>query len=137
MVSREVALRLWVPMARPGSWESPAAPPSSKGEYNDPGSIWAEDPGASGRAGRAMEARVGGYGEGAPWCNRSAVEGSQRIDFFSGLDTSSRASFVLKARTCEMGLGKERLLSMKGGGGSSTRFFQVTILGLSAQVILA
>jgi hypothetical protein len=60
-----------------------------------------------------MKARVGRYGGGF-WSNRSAGEGSWRIDFFSCPDLSSRAPFFLTARTCEVGLGKERLLSMRG-----------------------
>ena len=52
-----------------------------------------------------MRVRVGRYGGGGSWSNRSAGERSWRIDFFSGLDPSSHASFFLMARTCEMGLG--------------------------------
>jgi hypothetical protein len=70
-----------------------------------------------------MGARVEGYGGGRSWSNRSTVEGSWRIDFFSGLDPSSSFSFYLMARTCEVGLvGKRAFIH---DGGSSTRFFQV------------
>jgi hypothetical protein len=55
-----------------------------------------------------------------------AVEGSWRIDFFSGLDPSSCVSFFLTATTCEVGL-RERKAPMGGGGKCSTRFFQITI----------
>jgi hypothetical protein len=72
-----------------------------------------------------MRVRVGRYGGGGSWSNRSAGERSWRIDFFSGPDLSSRASFFLTARTCEVGLRKERLLTLRGV--SSTRLFQVTI----------
>ena len=72
-----------------------------------------------------MRVRVGRYGGGGSWSNRSAGERSWRIDFFSGRDLSSRASLLLTTRTCEMGFEKEKLLSMMGV--SSTRFSQVTI----------
>ena len=63
-----------------------------------------------------MGARVGRFGGGGCWSNRSTGEGSCRIDGFSGMDLSSSASFFLTARTCEVGLGKERLLPMRGVG---------------------
>jgi hypothetical protein len=79
--------------------------------------------------GGATGARVGGYGGGGSKRNRSTVEGSWRIDL-SGPDLSSHVSSFLTAQTFQVGLGgKERLLSMGVGGGSSTRFFQVIIYG--------
>ena len=57
----------------PEGWESPPASPSIKGVHV-PGLIWAKDPGAG--TGRAMGARIGRYGGGSSWSNRSAVEGS-------------------------------------------------------------
>ena len=78
---------------------------------------------------RSMRARVGGYGGGGSWSNRSAVEGSWRINFFSGPDLSSLSSFFLKARTCEVGLGEIKAFISEWGGGSLTRVFQVTISG--------
>ena len=61
------------------------------------------------------------------------VLGSRKIDLFSGMYPSSCVSFILMARIYEVGLG-ERKAFIPGvyvcvcvGGGSSTRFFQVTI----------
>jgi hypothetical protein len=68
----------------------------------------------------------GGYRGVGSWSNMFAVEGSWRIDFFSGLDPSSCVSFFLTATTCEVGL-RERKAPMGGGGKCSTRFFQITI----------
>jgi hypothetical protein len=70
-----------------------------------------------------MGTRVGRFGGRGSWSNRSVVEESWRLISFSGLDISSCTCFFLMATTCEVGLGKERLLSMREGGGSSTRFF--------------
>jgi hypothetical protein len=116
-------------MAGPGSWRSPPAPPSGKGEYNSPSPVWAEDPGASDGTDRPW----GQDGGGGSWSNRSTVERSWRIDFFSGPNPSSCVSFILMARIYEVGLG-ERKAFIPGvyvcvcvGGGSSTRFFQITI----------
>jgi hypothetical protein len=58
-----------------------------------------------------MEARVGKYG----WVSR-VLEQQVLCCFFSGPDLSSCASFFLKVRTYEVGLGKKRLLSMRGEG---------------------
>ena len=118
MVSWEVALRLWVPMAGRESWGSLPAPPSSKGRYNGPSPTWAENPRAGASTGSTRGARVGGHGEGGSWSNRSIFEGSWRIDFFSGLDPSSHASFFLMARTCEVGLRERKVFIYESGGGS-------------------
>jgi hypothetical protein len=101
-------------MAGPGRWGSPV-PPSGKGGYNSPGPIWAKDPGASAGSGGAKGARVGGCGGVGSWSNRSIVEGSWRIDFFSGPDPSSHVSFFLKARTFEVGLGERKAFIHEGG----------------------
>jgi hypothetical protein len=93
MVSGEVALRLLVPVAGQGSCVSPPALPSGKGV-----------------------SRVGGYGGGGSWSNKSAVGWSWQMDFFSGPDPLSCVSFFLTARTCEGILGKERFLSVRGWG---------------------
>ena len=94
-------------MAGSGSYGSPPASPSGKGGgYNDPVPMWTEDPGAGAGTGGVMNSRVGGSGGGRLWSNSSTVEGSQRIDFFSGPDPSCRVSFFLMARTCKVGLGK-------------------------------
>jgi hypothetical protein len=61
--------------------------------------MWAKVPGAGAVTVRVMWARIGGYGSGGSWSNRSAVEGSWRINFFSGMDPSSHTSFFLMART--------------------------------------
>jgi hypothetical protein len=70
--------------------------------------MWAEDSGASAGTGRAMGARVVGCGGGGSWSNRSIVEGSWRINFFSGSDPSSHVSFFLVARTYKVGLGERK-----------------------------
>jgi hypothetical protein len=82
------------------------SPPSGKGGFKSPSPTWAEDPRASVNAGRAMGARVRGYGGGGSWSNWSTVKGYWRINFFSGPDTSSHVSLFLTARTCEVGLGE-------------------------------
>ena len=84
-----------------------------------------EDPRTGTGAGRAMGARVERFGGRGSWNNRSAVGESWKIRSFSDQDLSSRASFFLMARTCEVGLGKARLSSVRDGreGGSSIRFF--------------
>jgi hypothetical protein len=104
VVSGELALR------------SPPIPPSSEGGYDGLCLVWAEDPRTGTGTGRAMGPRVGRFGERGSWSNRSAVEESWRVRSFSGPDLSSRASFFLMARTCEVGLGKERLSSVRGEG---------------------
>jgi hypothetical protein len=53
-----------------------------------------------------MGARVRRFGARGSWSNRSVVEESWRIRSFLGLDLFSHASFFLRARTCEVGLGK-------------------------------
>jgi hypothetical protein len=67
--------------------------------------------------GRKVGAMVGGYGEGGFWCNRSIVEESWRINFFSGSEPSSHVSFFLIARTCEVCLGGRKAF-IYGGRGS-------------------
>ena len=81
--------------------------PPSKGGCNGPSLLWAEDPGTSTCTGGAMRVRVGRYGGGSSWSNRSAVEGSWGIDF-SDPDPSSCASFFLMDKTCEVGLGERK-----------------------------
>jgi hypothetical protein len=45
------------------------------------------------------------------------VEGSWKIDFFSGLNPSSCVSIFLKARTCEVSLGERKALVGRDGWG--------------------
>jgi hypothetical protein len=54
------------------------------------------------------------------------LQGLRRINFFLGPDPSSRVSFFLTARICEVDLG-EKVFILWGWGESSTRFFQVTM----------
>ena len=89
--------------------------PPSKGGCNGPSLLWAEGPGNCTSTGGAMGARVGGFGGGGCWSNRSTGEGSCRIDGFSGMDLSSSASFFLTARTCAVGLRKRKAFTHEGG----------------------
>ena len=77
MVSGEVILRLWVPMAGPGNLGLlQLLPPVKWGGYNGPGPVWAEEFKAGAGTGGAMGERVRGYGGGGSWSNRSIVAGS-------------------------------------------------------------
>jgi hypothetical protein len=60
----------------------------------------------------------------------SSVQGSWKVNFFSGLDPSSHFPFFLMARTYEVDLGERKpFIHHVWECGSSTRFFQVTIQG--------